>query len=249
MQVTFDSNAWENILIEQDVLHPLRVEIEKGSIQPYVCQIALSLESIERKNRKDFFESYQPKIEIHDFPGGKGVIHNRLSFCSDNDAHPGLHDKLKKKLDIAKSLGFKILPMTNIGTVRSPEIDKSMLGDFDTVEEFWDYAERLSECSRFIEGLGCGYAHYDATKKSFGSPEFAPSNIEKKLSESIAEWVDGEILAAHYASQNAVFCTEDRAGNAGAKSIMSPSNFAEFTKRFPICVVNIEGLLNILRAT
>jgi hypothetical protein len=59
-----------------------------------------------------------------------------------------------------------------------------------------------------------------------GSPE--------KLADAIAEWVDGEALAAHYAFGAEVFCTNDRGRNAGSKSIFYPDNLAKLKSQFAI---------------
>jgi hypothetical protein len=68
----------------------------------------------------------------------------------------------------------------------------------------WDYAHRLSSCSQFITNLGCGYHDYQIMKQTRqpGSP--------KKLAAAVAEWVDGDALAVHYAFGADVFCTNDR---------------------------------------
>ena len=56
MNVTFDSNVWEKVIDEDD--HPfskIKHKIRTGEILPYICEIALSLEAIQRKLRAKFF--------------------------------------------------------------------------------------------------------------------------------------------------------------------------------------------------
>jgi hypothetical protein len=132
--------------------------------------------------------------------------------------------------------------MTNWGTVRSPEIPQDMLLTVETHEAYWAYADRLSTCSKFITSLGCGYHDYEIIKQTRqpGSPE--------QLAAAIAEWVDGDSLAAHYAFGADVFCTSDRARGAGSKSIFYPDNLAKLKEQFPIVVLGPEELLQYSKA-
>ena len=61
MNVTFDSNVWEPVIDEDDD-HFVKIKdkICTGEIRPYICEIALSLEAIQRKMRAKFFENYEP---------------------------------------------------------------------------------------------------------------------------------------------------------------------------------------------
>jgi hypothetical protein len=148
--------------------------------------------------------------------------------------------KLLQKLLKAQELGFKVIRMTNFGTVRSPEIPKDMLLTVESYDAYWDYADRLSSCSQFTTNLGCGYHDYQIMKQTRqpGSPE--------KLAAAVAEWVDGDALAAHYAFGANVFCTNDRAGKAGSKSIFYPDNLAKLQRQFPIVVQTPGELLKSL---
>ena len=50
MNVTFDTNVWERV-IDEDNHHfaEIKNKICNGKIQAYICEIALSLESIKKK--------------------------------------------------------------------------------------------------------------------------------------------------------------------------------------------------------
>lgn len=155
----------------------------------------------------------------------------------DTASHPGLPPQQSQKLLKAQELGFKVIRMTNFGTVRSPEIPQDMLLTVESYDAYWDYAERLSNCSEFITNLGCGYHGYQVMKQTRqpGSPE--------KLAAAIAEWVDGDALSAHYAFGVDVFCTNDQAGKAGAGSIFYASNLEKLKSQFGIVVLSPDELL------
>ena len=57
MNVTFDSNVWEKVIDEADHHYvQIKNKIRTSEIRPHICQIALSLEAIEKKWRAEFFK-------------------------------------------------------------------------------------------------------------------------------------------------------------------------------------------------
>ena len=78
-------------------------------------------------------------------------------------------------------------------------------------DEFWRYAEPLASCSDYITSMGCGQAAYNRFKEEFNLVGLDVHSIPverrkefverwKDFAEAIAEWVDGDSLAAHYAA-------------------------------------------------
>jgi hypothetical protein len=243
IKVTFDSNVWEPLVVEPSQYPALREKILSGAISPYMTEISVSLESIQKSKRQEFFRSYMPSTGwTPESVGPGGEIHAKFTFGPNTASHPGLHTNLSNKLLKAQELGFKVIRMTNWGTVRSPEIPKAMLLSVESHDAYWAYADRLSTCSQFITSLGCGYHDYGMIKQTRqpGSPD--------KLAVAIAEWVDGDALAAHYAFGANVFCTNDRARGAGSKSIFYSDNLAKLKERFRIVVLGPEELLRYMEA-
>jgi hypothetical protein len=242
VNVTFDSNVWEPLAAEPSEYPAIRERILSGEISPYITEISVSLESIQKSARQRFFEAYRPSFTWSAESASGDEIEGTFTLGPDTSSHPGLAPKLSEKLLRARELGFKVIRMTNIGTVRSPEIPKDMLLTVESYDAYWDYAERLSNCSEFITNLGCGYHDYQIMKRTRqpGSPE--------KLAAAIAEWVDGDALAAHYAFGADVFCTNDRARNAGSKSIFYPDNLAKLKSQFAIVVLRPDELLQYLQS-
>lgn len=216
--------------------HPL-VEIKDrildGKIQAYICKIALSLESIEKKKRAELFENYKPKWTVEDLPPENGMLGMRVSIAPNTELHPGLHRKLKDDLLKAHNLGFRVLGMTNLATVRTEEIAENMDSQHDDSEE---YSVLLGRCSDFIVSLGCGRAAYDQFKAQFNL--VIPDERGRKFRTAIAEWVDGEALSAHYAAGNDFFCTNDKARNAGTGSIFQVQNRTRLEKVFGIKIIS-----------
>ena len=223
MKITFDTNVWEPMVNEEKPhLVEIKNKIRDGKIQAYICEIALNLEAIQREKRAEFFGNYKPSMTVEDLPLENEKFRMQFCIAPNTDLHPGIHPKQKVKLLKARDLGFRVLRMTNIGTVRTKEIPDDMYVQHDDLEEFWTYAELLANCHDFIVGLGCGQAEYDQFKARSHDGQTIPHEEWRKFSEAIAEWVDGEALSAHYATGNDFFSTNDKAGNAGTGSEVPP---------------------------
>jgi len=139
MKITFDSNVWESFFDPSkqniDNFVNLKQLIKLNKIEPYICEVALSLESIRKKQRALVWENYKPLFEFEvtgttQNEDGSTTFHNSLCISPDTKKHPGLHSVLVDRLELAKNLGFKVLSMTNFGTIRTSEIPEEMKVSF-----------------------------------------------------------------------------------------------------------------------
>lgn len=225
-------------MVEPSAYPALKDKILSGEILPYMTEISVSLESIQKSKRQEFFRTYMPSTTwTPESVSPSGEIHAKFTIGPNTESHPGLHTKLSENLFKAQELGFKVIRMTNFGTVRSSEIPKDMLLTAEKAEDVWSYFDRVTDCHEFIKSLGCGYHDYETIKQTRqpGSPE--------KLAAAIAEWVDGDALAAHYGFGADIFCTNDRGRGAGSKSIFYPDNLAKVKSQFAITVLTPDALL------
>ena len=143
MNITFDSNVWEPVVKEEKPhLIEIKNKILDGKIQAYICEITLSLESIEREKRAEFFGNYEPSGTVEHLPPENGELVMRVSLGPNTELHPGLHPKQRVKLLKARDLGFRVLGMTNFLTVRTKDIPDDMY----VQQEFWRYADLLKNC-------------------------------------------------------------------------------------------------------
>lgn len=250
MNVTFDSNVWERVIDENDYhLAEIKDKIRKGRIQPHICEIALSLEPIKRKLRAEFFENYHLRTTVNNLPPKGETLTMQIGFKPNVELHPGFHPKLWAKILEARNLGFRVLRMTNIGTVRPKDIPDDMYINPTDMDEFWRYAEPLASCSDYITSMGCGQAAYNRFKEEFNLVGLDVQSIPverrkefvehwKEFAEAIAEWVDGDSLAAYYAAGNEFFCTDDNARNAGTKSIFHSVNKNRLEAEYGIKIIS-----------
>ena len=240
MNITFDSNVWERVVNEEEHhLVKIKNRIRDGKIRAYICEIALSLEAIQRELRPEFFENYEPRITVEDLPPENEKLRMRIGFGPNTELHPGLPPEQWGKFLEARDLGFRVLKMTNFLTVRPKDIPHDMYVQHDNIEE---YTELLKSCSDFIEGLGCGQAAYNQFKAQFNlvglGSQPIPVEQKRKFSKAIAEWVDGEALSANHAAGNDFFCSDDKAGNAGTGSIFHDQNKTQLENKFGIKIIS-----------
>ena len=152
MNITFDTNVWEPLINEEKPhLVEIKNRIRDGKIQPYICEISLDLEAIQKKKRVEFFGNYEDSITVDHLPPENGVFRMRVSIAPNTDLHPGLHPKQWDKLVKARDLGFRVLRMTTFGTVRTEDIPDDMYVEHDDIEE---YTELLGNCNDFYSGTG-----------------------------------------------------------------------------------------------
>jgi hypothetical protein len=70
----------------------------------------------------------------------------------------------------------------------------------------------------------------------------------KKVRLAVNEWADGEALAAHAGYGNDLFCTDDRGGDLGDRSILHPSHHAWLSETHGVIFVNVAELAERLAA-
>lgn len=256
VKVTFDTNVWRRIVeIEEDShnkneYRELRRRMENKDIEPFICEIALSLESIARKDRPNFWKSYTPKMEMSS-RFEKNKYSGLFSISPDTSKHPGMHPILQQKLVAAQRLGFKVLRMTNWGTVRCPNIPDSMYAIWDK-GSIWDYFERVATCSNYIDSQGWGQAQYRVFKNEYNLTKLldcfskVPPEKSKAFCDAIAEWADGDSIGAHFGYSNEYFCTEDKAKKAGQNSVFYKENVAILKQVFGLKIVSMSELLEAL---
>jgi hypothetical protein len=132
----------------------------------------------------------------------------------------------------ALDLGMRILGAPRIG---SSGIDDPR-GDFYAKDAdegaIATRLQRYKSIAAAIEARGLGYARVS---------KFAKSD-SRKLARAVAEWADGDSVAAHHGYGNDLFCTQDRAVRAGRDSVMHPANRGWLRRVYGVEFVNIAQL-------
>ena len=87
-----------------------------------------------------------------------------------------------------------------------------------------------------------------------GSPMFSdiPPDLpltdddRKKIARLVAEWADGEAVAAHIGYANDIFCSGDFKKSGRGKSVLDPEHRAWLTKEFGVRFATLSQLAEIV---
>lgn len=63
---------------------------------------------------------------------------------------------------------------------------------------------------------------------------------ENAFKRRFGDWADADAIAAHYAYGNDLFCTNDGASGAGARSVLSAANRKNLTQKYGIVFVSLD---------
>lgn len=248
ISVTFDSNVWESIVDDSKRITPSSFSeiyelIIQKKISPFFYDGIVSLETIKKDERKHFIGSFKASISMQ--------VGNEQPSVSEGTAPPELSDYLKENLPKAFNMGFKFLRAPRIGSHGvSPESEHAAK---DTKFPLEERLNRTFEVMRFIEGLGAGKGKLDAdisANPGIGLPEKVKNDTaltNKMFAKNIAEWVDGDALAAHYGFGIDYFCTNDKAAGAGSISVFSDENLKKITAKYGIRVVSPDDLVRDIK--
>ena len=260
IKVCFDTNVFNRLIDDHEkecVLNYIYNAIFNKTIEPYVSETIFTLEAIQRKDRKDVMSQQKLKIDsdILDDNQNTGAIKMTFTMGPSETAYVHLTTEQKRRLDIAKDLGFKILPINRIGGFINQDIKDSY--EYLMVKLEADENEIFGECVRYIQDdLSAGFEIVNNFLKE-RYPTYIFADALKKLQEDngvnkekfakyIAEWADGDSLSAVIAHKVNYFCTNDNAGSFGKSSIFSKENKIKIQDKFCIKIVSSEELCNII---
>lgn len=213
-RVTFDSNVLGDILKERNIINKA---IKKRLIIACVAETVFTYDAIHKKDR---------------LPWLQGKITPKLRKAT----------TFKK----AMALSFKVLRCPRIGAPKYLPIPKeSYLSDSDIVKRQKTF---LNDCLPYITSLGCGIHQLKEIGLEHlprywqGGFRSIETTEEKRIWRAVAEWADGDSIAAHIAYGNDFYCTGDRAKNAGSRSIFHSSNVEKLEARYRIRIVTQQEL-------
>lgn len=261
-KITFDSNVWRLVLDPEKFSNDPEIEycrqineyIKKGYLLPCISETMFTYEAINKVNRKEFFANYKAEIEASPLPSKDGMTGIRFTIKPDVSYHPGNNSYFSKYLEKAIHLNFKILKCVRIGGIVNPEITEDMFLVQDEVEMHYRL-DTSAKVSKIIEDeLKCGFHHikeigikYSPTLNDWKEGiKNAPDSVNVNIAKAVAEWADGDSIAAHIAYKNDYFCTRDKAISAGNTSILSSNNLAVLKKKYGLKIISIKELNGII---
>ncbi|MEJ7575938.1 MAG: hypothetical protein WKF74_02915 [Pyrinomonadaceae bacterium] len=263
LKVTFDSMVWRIVASPHQFpnnpsiayFRKIHEAVKTGKTAAYIAEVAFTLEALKNDDRQPFMKSYEAKIDsaINDVPHQDGMIGLSFTIGPDVKAHPGNNPHLYKHLNDALSIGFKIIRCARVAQITNPDIDQSYFVQ-QSDDEIRERLNLCSECAEEIERLGGGIAHAMKIGSRYSTSSTpwriglknAPPSEAQNIAKALAEWADGDAIAAHVGYKNDFFCTRDTGKSAGAASILSPQNRAILESKFGVKFISPEGLGDII---
>ena len=221
LRVTFDTNTFDKAsrpsVYAADPDYKVLVEIhealKRGDFLGFICDTSLTLEGIGVDHRATVFGGSTTRSSIARTAEDTFTI----TISPEQPDRRPVHPKQAERFREAFRLGIRLLGAPRIGMPRAEE-------EFYAVEEPTHLGERLNrfvDLCREIEmrGLGSKRAESVATRLAGNVRPAQPwftglgnaRNIHetREVGRAVAEWADGDSIAAHYAYGNDYFCTRD----------------------------------------
>ena len=221
--VTFDSNVWEIVVdpakrSQDPACCAIHAAIESSIIRPYLFEGILTLESVKKADRKEYFTKYRPTISTQ-IGDGAPVVRPGTPL-------PQLPEYLKRVVPLAIDLGFRFIRLPRIGMPIGPS-------EWAASDEFYPLEDRLARSFEFVYYVNSlKQAGMDLSVGQGGS-----GLNELKYASAVAEQSDADALAAHYGYGIDIFCTRDRGKSAGSDSVLSQGVLASIHNKYGVLVM------------
>ncbi len=225
----------------------------------YLCETLGTLEAIKRTDRANYFDNRRPTTDVQ-ITQSVTTATVTITFATKHDLHPGLPSVLRDRLQTARALGFRLLPV--------PRVNISLPNEFRSDQDFYeaaafasmDYNERFGTAAAEIESRGAGGAVLAGIAQRIGGRlapaerrlctgllSHAKDDAERsEIIRAVAEWADGDLVASHIAIGNDLLCTEDLGKSAPEQSVFGPVSRAWLTATYGVQFVNTPELVAAL---
>jgi hypothetical protein len=263
MRVTFDTNTLEKAArperCARDPLHPDYLKVHQaivaGKISGFFSETIINLEGIQKADRSAVLGSttmaQSEQITEHPETGATVVA---TTFTVADPLRKPLHPEVAARIRAARNLGMRLLRAPRLGsqlindsdwTVFAPEADEAAL----------DKRLRLYQSVlRELDGRGVGFiqvkqlASKFATRANVQEPWFqslqraADVHEVNAVNRAVAEWADGDSVAAHIGYALDYFCTGDEGKSSGAASVFDVVNRAWLAATYGVKFVTMTQL-------
>jgi hypothetical protein len=262
MRVTFDTNTLADVVSPETSQRPngasagakVRAAVQAGTVQGFFCETMITLEGIKNVDRSAVFGSTTANTNFQHgvAPDGNGVTY--INMRAEQTARQPLDRRQADRFLAAFTLGMKLLGAPRIGMVRVDDPDGNRYVAEPAEGQIGRRLERHVNVVTAIEarGLGCAQARmiaaeikaevggYGSFISYLGKPR-TPAE-QGKINRAVAEWADGDSIAAHYGYNNDLFCTEDFGKGGSTASALDDANRKWLSETFAIQFVTLAEL-------
>lgn len=250
MRVTFDTNTLEKAArperCARDLLHPDYLKVHQaivaGKIDGFFSETIINLEGIQKADRSAVLGStmMSQSEQIIEHPEtGDTVI--AVTLAVEEPLRKALHPEVVARIRAARSLGMRLLKAPRVGSQLINEPDGTVFAT-EVDEAALEKRLRLYQAVlRELDARGVGFIQVKQLASKFASrakvqePWFQSLHRAVDVHEvnavnrAVAEWADGDSVAAHIGYDLDFFCTGDEGKSSAAASIFDSTNRAWLT--------------------
>lgn len=251
-----DSNVWEKAICPddysdgEDYRELNKKIISSTGVGFYLSATIFDLEDIRRKDRLVELRAYKPSFKTEIKQDGDTV---NMRFTVGPGPFPYKQNpKLSKHAQMAFSAGFKVVADSRVGI---PPINPLRNNASISITE--QQNERIAAAEEFIEkDLKAGIAAFYTILSKYGvvykgdmlsAIRKLPDTAIDEFASAVAEWADGDTVAACIGMGIDFLVTNDKAGKAGSKSIFYKDNIQKLISKYPqFKIITPSDMLSLL---
>lgn len=266
MRVTFDTNTLADVVSPSTSQRAdgeangtkVRSALQAGVLQGYFCETVITLEGIKNADRSPVFGSTAINTTFRRGVAQDGNEIHYIDMQAEQSARRPLDQRQADRFLSAFALDMKLLGAPRTAMVRVDDPDNTRYVAEPDEEKLGQRLDRFYTAATAIEarGFGCAQAQAiaDQIRTEIGGHEPFVSYLGKPLTQAeqrlvnraIAEWSDGDSVAAHYGYGLDLFCTEDFGKGASKGSVLDEDNRSWLTEEFNIRFVTLSELATLV---
>lgn len=250
IKCTFDTNQFDKVvrphIYANDPNHAdfLKVHraLQDGRVVGFLCETVVTLEGIKVADRASVFGSttLTHAIAVED------PDRININLKMEQPLRTAVHPKQSERLVAALDLGIKLLGAPRIGMPRVELLPNANPYVAESHDQLCARLDRYHALAQAIEARGLGSVPAQQLAQRLGNSTNVPSahwftslgaardiHEKREVARAIAEWADGDSIAAHFGYGNDFFCTSDEAGS-GHPSILDAAHRAWLTADFDL---------------
>jgi hypothetical protein len=250
--VTFDTCNLDWIVKDRPEAHKVRDAIAAGRVQGFYCETLLTLEGVQIGERREVLGRTRPVSRASST--GKNTINIAIGI---EHYRPPLHATHAKMIETIEAIGMRALraPARMCG-IRARDDQVKFFEPHASIAELAECMDKVNSLATEIGRRGVGYAIpvklglAMLTAEEIAKPTlwFAglPRKGKWKVARAIAEWADGDAVAAHFGYGIELFCTRDYGKSNRGPSVLDERNRTWLHNEYGIKFVSLLELADML---
>ncbi len=256
IKVTFDTNTLSGVVDpDQQVsaaYQAVHAAVKTGQIRSFFSEAVVTLDAIGRKAKAEVLGAARFVSET------ASTGPNQITITlGPRWKRVHINPRIRARIDTAYAMGMRALigPRRFGDSVVVRGFGEGFYEPYPSGTAFVASADAANALDAAIVARGLGRAQVIELAKSFSerdgaAGEWWPQGLErtrtaaerKKARLAVNEWADGEALAAHAGYGNDLFCTDDKGGDLGDRSILHPNHRAWLSETHGVTCVTVAQL-------